>query len=170
MVGIIRRWVKTVVTSRPGNSHMSIWQTRNWTACYRELIPELRRLSMRISGVCGRLARAFRRRSGAATLRRLSTHAQSMGTNTRRLRTRSSDEASRTRGILSSGPAVHVEAALVIMTLANNHQVFPNRSRRPLPNFANVAAARAARAQRRRLKRRVDRKLQYLKQSTLGRA
>jgi hypothetical protein len=150
IVGLIRRWVETVATSPTGKRH-HLYPLANAIGrlAYPELIPELTRLldedTVRLQEAREGFQQAQRRGDIEATSdARMIYGNQYQGAFVRI----GGDTAARAAMAYLENPLFSVEAALVLMAIANDQSSVPAPPLRPFPSFGNVAAARAARAAR----------------------
>jgi len=148
IVGIMRRWVETVVKSPTGKRH-HLYPLANAIGrlAYRELIPELKRLLdediERLRKARDGFQEAQRRGDIEATSDARSIYGNQYQDAFVRI---GGDEAAVVAATYLEDPLFSVEAALVLMALANKQSSVPAQPSRQFPTFANVAATRAARA------------------------
>jgi hypothetical protein len=168
IVGIMRRWVETVATSPTGKRHhLYPLATAIGRLAYRELIPELKRL---LDEDLGRLRKArdgFQEAQWRGDIEATSDARAIYGNQYQDAFVRvGGDEVAAVVAAYLEDPPFSVEAALVLMALANKSSTMPAQPSRPFPVFANVAAAVPVGLHRRLHEPRADPKPQYLMQST----
>lgn len=150
IVGIIRRWVETVATSPRGKRH-HLYPLANAIGrlAYPELIPELKRLLdediVRLQEAREGFQQAQRRGDIEATSDARTIYGNQYQGAFVRI---GGDTAAAVVMAYLENPLFSVEAALVLMAIANNQSSVPASPLRPFPSFGNVAAARAARSAR----------------------
>jgi hypothetical protein len=147
IVGIMRRWVETVATSPTGKRHhLYPLATAIGRLAYRELIPELKRL---LDEDLGRLRKArdgFQEAQWRGDIEATSDARAIYGNQYQDAFVRvGGDEVAAVVAAYLEDPPFSVEAALVLMALANKSSTMPAQPSRPFPVFANVAAARTGR-------------------------
>ena len=148
ILGIVRGWVEIIATSPGGNRHQ-MYPLANAIGRlgYRELVPELKRLLdediRRLKKAREGFQQAHRRGDIEATSDARTVYANQYQDAFARI---GGDEVTAIVVTYLENPLFSVEAALVLMAIANKESKVGAQPLRPFPTFENVAGARIARA------------------------
>ena len=148
MVGIMRSWVEAVATSPTGKRyHMYPVANAIGRLGYRELIPELKRLLDEDIERLKKAREGFQEAHRRGDIEATSDARTGYGNQYQDALVRiGGDEATEVAATYLENPQFSVEAALVLMAIANKQSNVPAQPPRPFPSFNIVAVARAARA------------------------
>jgi NACHT C-terminal Alpha/Beta 2 len=147
VIGVMRRWVEAVATSPTGKRH-HLYPLANAIGrlAYHELIPELTRLLDEDIARLRKAREGFQEAQQRGDIEATSDARAIYGNQYQDAFVRvGGDEVTTVVAAYLKDALFSVEAALVLMALANRSSTMPAQPSRPFPVFANVAAARIGR-------------------------